>query len=135
MMMRLLFNDEGEIARSDWWLGHALVFSLHALASAVAARLATPLVADGLKVFLSILVLIPFYTINAKRFRATGRSAQLALWGSALPALSTLVGLHLRWLPLEVALGLATLAVIIWFIVDLGMIDHQPMVDRRRLQQ
>jgi uncharacterized membrane protein YhaH (DUF805 family) len=135
MMRRLLFNDEGKIARGDWWLGNVLLISLHALASALIMRMATPLVADGLKVFLSIAILVPFYNINAKRFRATGRSPELALWGAALPALTTLTGLYLRWLPLDLTLGLGTLCVIIWYSVDLGMIDHQPVVDRSRLQQ
>ncbi len=133
MMMRLLFDDEGEIQRADWWLGIILLISLHALASALAVRLSAPAVADGLKTFLAIAVLVPFYSINAKRFRATGRTPALALWGAVVPALATLAALHLRWSPLDLTLGLATLAVMLWYIIDLGMLGHQPAVDRSRL--
>jgi uncharacterized membrane protein YhaH (DUF805 family) len=133
MMMRLLFDDEGKIARADWWLGIILLICLHALAAALAVRLASPVVADGMKTFLAIAVLLPFYSINAKRFRATNRSPELALWGAVLPGLSVLATLFLRWTPFELALGLGSLAVILWYIVDLGMVDHQPSVDRSRL--
>jgi uncharacterized membrane protein YhaH (DUF805 family) len=133
MMMRLLFDDEGEIARADWWLGTILLICLHALASALAVRLASPLVASGIKTFLAIAVLVPFYSVNAKRFCATGRAPELALWGAVLPAFITLTALSGRWALLDLTLGLATLTVILWYIIDLGMIDHQPTVDRSRL--
>jgi uncharacterized membrane protein YhaH (DUF805 family) len=133
MMMRLLCDDEGEIARADWWLGLILLISLHACAHALVGRLVTPAWAGGLKTFLAIAVLVPFYTINAKRFRATGRRPSRALWGAVVPALSVLAALYLRWAPLDLTLGLGTLAVMLWYIIDLGMIDHQPAVDRARL--
>ncbi len=75
--------------------------------------------------FVSLALLIPFHAVNAKRFRACGRSPGLALWGGVLAGLTILAGTFLRWPPLDLALGLGLCLVILWYIVDLGILAHE----------
>jgi uncharacterized membrane protein YhaH (DUF805 family) len=139
-MTHLLFADEGKISRREWWLATSLLLAAYMLASALAMRLLGAQRLDRpLMLFISIAILLPFYSVNAKRFRAIGRRPELALFGAILSALTTLVGVFLPFQPVNTALGVALMLVILWYAVDLGVIDHSPIVtvpviDRTRLQ-
>ncbi len=77
---------------------------------------------------MSLSLLIPFHAVNAKRFRAIGRSPGLALWGGGIAGVSVLSSTFLRWPTLDLSLGLALCLVILWYLVDLGVLDHQPRI-------
>ncbi len=125
-MTQLLFDDEGVITRRQWWIGTLVLLALQQVAEAAAARWLTPLGLDRpALLFVSLALLIPFHAVNAKRFRGCGRSPDLALWGGGVAGLSILAGAFLRWPALDLALGLGLCLVIIWYIVDLGILDHE----------
>ncbi len=73
--------------------------------------------------FVSIVLLIPFHSLNAKRFRAIDQPAWLALAGGAVALAAMLAGAFLPGHPVNIGLGLALLAVILWFAVALGVYD------------
>ncbi len=124
-LLKLLFDDEGEIARRQWWLGTLLLLAGHAAAGVLLHRLLGARHLDGpVMIFLSIAILIPFYAVNAKRFRAIGRASALALWGGAVPGIAILQGLFLPAAALSMASGWAVLAVFVWYAVDLGLFPH-----------
>jgi uncharacterized membrane protein YhaH (DUF805 family) len=129
-MTHLLFDDEGKIARREWWLATGLLLAAYMLASALAARFLGSMRLDRpVMLFISIAILLPFYSVNAKRFRAVGRHSEWALIGAVLSALATLSGIFLPLHPFNTALGIALMLVILWYVVDLGVIDHTPVVD------
>jgi uncharacterized membrane protein YhaH (DUF805 family) len=127
---QLLFDDEGVITRKEWWLGTCLLMAAHTLAGYLAFRFLGARGFDrAVMLFISIAILIPFYAINAKRFRFIGRAPNLALVGGLLPALAALSSVFLAWKSLDITLGLALMAVFIWYVVDLGLIPHGGKID------
>ncbi len=128
-MTQLLFDDEGRITRRQWWIGTLVLLAAQLAAETAATRWLAPLGLDRpALLFVSLALLIPFHAVNAKRFRALGRSPDLALWGGGLAGLSILCGAFLRWPQLDLALGLGLCIVILWYIVDLGILEHvQPV--------
>jgi uncharacterized membrane protein YhaH (DUF805 family) len=135
---RLLFDDEGMISRKTWWAGTLLLVFLHGTAEFFSSRiLATSDLARPFMLFVSLAILVPFYSVNAKRFRAIGRSPSKALIGGILPGLVILCDVYLAFDTLNITFGLAMLGVMIWYILDLGVFDHdmRPVLtidDRRR---
>jgi uncharacterized membrane protein YhaH (DUF805 family) len=133
-MAQLLFDDEGVISRRLWWLGTITLVLAHIAAGYAATRW---LGARGLDrpamLFLSIAILIPFYAVNAKRFRAIGRDPALALVGGALPALAALKGMHIAWPMIDIALGGLIIATIVWYAIDLGLYDHEAHASAGRI--
>jgi uncharacterized membrane protein YhaH (DUF805 family) len=129
-LAQLLFDDEGVITRRQWWIGTFVLVAFQILAEYLAGR---HLLSSGFgrpaMLFLSIALLIPFYSINAKRFRAIGSMPELALAGGVLPLLAILSDTFLAFPKLDMALGLLILAVILWYIVDLGLLYHAPVID------
>jgi len=124
-LLKLLFDDEGEIACRQWWIGTLLLLATHAGVGFLLNRLLGARHLDGpIMIFLSIAILIPFYAVNAKRFRAIGRTPNLALWGGFLPAAAVLQDLFLPSPALSTGIGWAMLAVIAWYIIDLGLFPH-----------
>jgi uncharacterized membrane protein YhaH (DUF805 family) len=127
---QLLFDDDGVITRKQWWVGTCVLMATHALAGYLAFRF---LGARGLDravmLFISIVILVPFYAINAKRFRFIGRAPGLALVGGILPALAALSSVFLGWRSLDIALGLLLMVAFIWYVVDLGLIAHSGKID------
>jgi uncharacterized membrane protein YhaH (DUF805 family) len=135
--IRLLFDDEGMISRKTWWAGTILLVLLYASAEFFSARLLGDMqLARPFMLFVSLSILVPFYSVNAKRFRTIGRSPNQALIGGILPGLVVLSDFYVAFDPLNIMFGLATLCVIIWYILDLGVFDHdaQPRlrIDGRR---
>jgi uncharacterized membrane protein YhaH (DUF805 family) len=84
-------------------------------------------------IFLSIVILIPFHAVNAKRFRAIGRSPLWALWGGVIGALAALQALFIPSPVVAMGVSWATVAVIIWYIVDLGLFPHRDRSSQTRL--
>lgn len=124
-MTQLLFDDEGVITRRQWWAGTLLLVAMQLAAESIVARWLAPMGLDGpALLFVSLVLLIPFHAVNAKRFRACGRSPALALWGGGLAGLTILAGAFLRWPSLDLALGFGLCLVILWYIIDLGILDH-----------
>ena len=124
-MTQLLFDDEGKISRRQWWLGSGMLFALYMVLGIGMGRW---LQGSGLDrpimLFFSIAILIPFYAINAKRFRAMGRSPGLALWGGIVPCLSILIGTFLKAPWLDILLGWMMIGITIWYVIDLGVYAH-----------
>ncbi len=125
-MTQLLFDDEGTISRRQWWIGTLMLLAVQQIAESVAGRWLAPLGLDRpVLLFTSLALLIPFHSVNAKRFRACGRSPARALWGGILAGLVILSGAFLRWPALDLILGLGLCLVILWYLVDLGILDHE----------
>jgi uncharacterized membrane protein YhaH (DUF805 family) len=132
--MRLLFDDEGVISRRSWWIGTVLLLCAYMTCGAAAGRvLALPEHADAAMLFASIAILVPFHAVNAKRFRAIGRPPALALWGGGLPAASVLTDAFLNWPSADIVLGWLIMAVMIWFVIDLGLYPHESHASRDRI--
>jgi len=134
IMTQLLFDDEGVISRRQWWAGVAILIAAQSFAGWLAAHWLAPRGLDRPAVlFLSLAILIPFHAVNAKRFRAIGRPPSLALCGGALAALTTLADAFLKSPTLDLGLGLALIATILWYAVDLGVLDHDSRATPERI--
>ena len=127
---QLLFDDDGVISRKDWWIGTCILICVHTLAGSLAFRF---LGAGGLDravmLFISIVILVPFYAINSKRFRFIRRAPSLALAGGVVPAMATLSSVFIGWQSLDMALGLLLIVTFIWYVIDLGLIEHGGQID------
>jgi uncharacterized membrane protein YhaH (DUF805 family) len=127
---QLLFDDEGVIARRQWWLGTALLLAVQLGAGWLARRHLGPSGLDRPSMlFVSISLLIPFHSLNAKRFRAIGQPPLLAVMGGAVALASILVGAFLPGAAVNIPLGLALLCVILWFAAALGCYDPPARID------
>jgi uncharacterized membrane protein YhaH (DUF805 family) len=132
--MRLLFDDEGVISRRSWWSATAMLLCVYTAAGWAAGRLfALPGHAEAAMIFASIAILIPFHAVNAKRFRAIGRSPSLALWGGAVPATSVLIDAFVEWPLVDILLGWMIMTVMMWFVIDLGLYAHENHASRDRI--
>ena len=133
-MTQLLFNDEGSITRRQWWIGTITLLALQFAAEIAAQRWLRPRGLDRpALLFTSLALLIPFHTVNSKRFRAIGRSPDLALAGGALAGLSILTSAFAGKPTLDLAFGLCLCGVILWYVVDLGVLDYTPKPDPARV--
>jgi uncharacterized membrane protein YhaH (DUF805 family) len=129
-MARILFVDEGVIARREWWLGTVLLLALQLGAGWFAQRHFGRTGLDRpVMLFLAISLLIPFHSLNAKRFRAIGQPTWLALAGGGVAMASIVCGTFAPGHPVNIPLGLALLAVIVWFAAALGVYDPPPKID------
>ncbi|MGL4635903.1 MAG: DUF805 domain-containing protein [Beijerinckiaceae bacterium] len=129
-MTHLLFDDEGTITRRQWWLGSSVLMAVYMLAGfCVAKWLGHTGLDRAIMLFVSIAILLPFFSVNAKRFRAIGRSPSLALVGAFMSALATLSGDFLPLMPVNTGLGIILMLVIVWYTIDLGLVDHNPIVE------
>jgi uncharacterized membrane protein YhaH (DUF805 family) len=132
-LARILFSDEGTISRRQWWLGAAILIGFQLLAGHVAAREFGQHGFDRpLMLFIAIALLIPLHSLNMKRFRAIGQPTWFALAGGAVAMASILAGAFLPGHPVNIPLGLALLAVILWFAAALGCYDPPPRIDATR---
>ncbi len=133
-LMRLLFDDDGVISRRSWWTGTLLLLAAYMAAGLATGHLiARPEHAQATMIFTSIAILVPFYAVNSKRFRAIGRPPSLALWGGALPAASVLVDAFLDIPAADVLLGWLIMGVLLWFLIDLGLYPHENHASRSRI--
>jgi uncharacterized membrane protein YhaH (DUF805 family) len=132
-IFRLFFDDEGEVTRRQWWIATLVLVVLQMCIEVLASRL-MPGGSRSISLFLSIAILIPFYSVNAKRFRAIGRSPSLALIGGALTAASILVDTFMPVAALNMLVGFALLGVIIWYVIDLGVLAHDDLPRRMKIR-
>jgi uncharacterized membrane protein YhaH (DUF805 family) len=129
-LTQLLFDDEGVISRREWRVGTLILVAAYFAAGFATSRaFGARGLDEPLMLFVSIAMLIPFYAVNAKRFRATERSPNLALWGGAVPALSALSGTFLRIPVIDIAFGWLIIGIVVWYIVDLGFFPHDDRLD------
>jgi uncharacterized membrane protein YhaH (DUF805 family) len=132
--MRLFFDDEGVISRQLWWAGTLfLLGSSMAMGSGVARMTGNTGHKEALMIFCSIALLIPFHALNAKRFRAIGRSPVLALWGGIIPAASVLADSFTNWPVMNILLGWMIMGVMVWYVLDLGVYPHEAHAPRNRI--
>jgi uncharacterized membrane protein YhaH (DUF805 family) len=129
-LAQLLLDDEGVIARRQWWLGTALLLAAQLVAGWLARRhLGATGLDRPLMLFISIGLLIPFHSLNAKRFRAIGQPPRLALLGGGVALASILAGAFLPGAIVNIPLGLALLCVILWFAAALGCYEPPARID------
>ncbi len=127
---RLFFDDEGVIARRAWWASSLVLLASFMLIGWMAGFARH---GDSLMVFTSIAILIPFHAVNAKRFRAIGRSPLLALWGGVVPALSILTDAFLDWPMADILLGWTIMGIMVWYVIDLGVYPHDDHASQARI--
>jgi uncharacterized membrane protein YhaH (DUF805 family) len=127
-MAQLLLDDDGVIRRRDWWLGTGVLLAFQFGVGLWADRHLAAGLDRALLLFVSIALLIPFHSLNAKRFRAIGQPSRLALAGGGVALAAMLAGAFLPGHPINIGLGLALLCVILWFAVALGVYDPPPRV-------
>jgi uncharacterized membrane protein YhaH (DUF805 family) len=133
-VLQLFFDDEGVISRRTWWVGTlVLLFASMGIGWAATRIVAQPGLGEALAVFSAIAMLIPFHSVNAKRFRAIGRNPALALWGGLVPALSILVDLYLDWPSLDLLLGWMMIVILVWYVLDLGFYPHEDHASQARI--
>lgn len=129
-LARILFSDEGVISRRQWWLGATILIGFQLIAGHLAAREFGQHGFDRpLMLFIGIALLIPFHSLNMKRFRAIGQPTWFALAGGSVAMASILAGAFLPGHPVNIALGLALLCVILWFAAALGCYDPPPRIN------
>jgi uncharacterized membrane protein YhaH (DUF805 family) len=127
---RILFSDEGVINRRQWWLGTLGLLAFQLLVGWLAAwHFGRSGLDRAFMLFVSIALLIPFHSLNAKRFRAIGQPTWLALAGGMTAMASIIAGTFLPGHPVNIPLGLALLVVIVWFAAALGFYDPPPKID------
>jgi uncharacterized membrane protein YhaH (DUF805 family) len=132
--MRLFFDDEGVISRQLWWMGTLVLLGTSmAIGWGVGRMTGSTGLTEALMIFCSIVLLIPFHAVNAKRFRAIGRSPVLALWGGVVPAASVLVDSFFDLPAMDILLGWMIMAIMVWYIVDLGIYPHEAHASRQRI--
>ena len=131
-MSELLLADEGAISRRQWWTGTLLLGVGQLLAGWMATRWLGRFDRPAM-LFLSLAALIPFHAVNAKRFRAIGRDPALALWGGGVVGSSVLSGAFVKLPILDIALGLGLIAIVLWHVVDLGVLDHEAKASPARI--
>jgi uncharacterized membrane protein YhaH (DUF805 family) len=129
-MARILLDDEGVISRREWWCGVAMLLGVQFAVGWLAQRHVGGTGIDrAIMLFLSISLLIPFHSLNAKRFRAIGQPTWLALAGGVIAITSIMAGAFLPGHPVNIPLGLVLLVTILWFAAALGVYDPPPRID------
>lgn len=132
--MRLFFDDEGVISRQLWWTGTLFLLAVSmVMGSGVSRMTGNTSHTEALMIFCSIALLIPFHAVNAKRFRAIGRSPALALWGGIIPAASVLADSFTDWPAMDILLGWMIMAIMVWYMLDLGLYPHEAHAPRKRI--
>jgi uncharacterized membrane protein YhaH (DUF805 family) len=129
-LARILFSDEGVISRRQWWTGALVLIAFQLLAGHAAAKAFGRQGLDRpLMLFIAIALLIPFHSLNMKRFRAIGQPTWFASAGGVVAMASILMGAFLPGHSANIPVGLALLVVILWFAAALGIYDTPPKVD------
>jgi uncharacterized membrane protein YhaH (DUF805 family) len=132
--MRLFFDDEGVISRQLWWAGTVFLLGVFMIGGWGAARMTGNTDhTEALMIFCSIAMLIPFHAVNAKRFRAIGRSPALALWGGLAPAVSVLADSFFDLPAMDILLGWMIMGIMVWYVLDLGIYPHEAHASRSRI--
>jgi uncharacterized membrane protein YhaH (DUF805 family) len=132
--MRLFFDDEGVISRQLWWMGTLFLLGTSmAIGWGVGRMTGNTGHTEALMIFCNIAMLIPFHAVNAKRFRAIGRSPVLALWGGVVPAASVLADSFFDLPAMDILLGWMIMGIMVWYVLDLGIYPHEAHASRSRI--
>lgn len=128
----LYLSTEGRIGRKMWWIGHIILGVIGIVITLIVAKLFGQLsLASRLISFIWIVAIAyPAYAVSAKRFQDRNKPGALGaiLIGiSAFSALLQLFGIGITSDPMHpstlgMILGLAALAVGIWYLVELGIL-------------
>lgn len=126
----LYLSTEGRIGRQNWWIGHIILAVIGIVIMLIVSSLFGPLsIATRLISFILVLVLAyPAYAVSAKRFQDRDKNGALGaiLIGigivSALFQLFGLTGDPANPNAFDMIFGLATLAVAIWYLIELGIL-------------
>lgn len=126
----LFMSMEGRIGRQNYWIGLVILIVIGIIISQLIAFLFgyTNLLARLLNFIYVIAIAYPAYALMAKRFQDRGKNGTLAGILIGLSILGALLGLFgLTGDPLApntfgTILGLATLVVAIWYLIELGFL-------------
>lgn len=126
----LFMSMEGRIGRQNYWIGLVILVVIGIIISQLIAFLFgyTSLLARLLNFIYVIAIAYPAYALMAKRFQDRGKNGTLAGILIGLSILGALLGLFgLTGDPLApntfgTILGLATLVVAIWYLIELGFL-------------
>jgi uncharacterized membrane protein YhaH (DUF805 family) len=126
----LFMSMEGRIGRQNYWIGLVILVVIGIIISQLIAFLFgyTNLLARLLNFIYVIAIAYPAYALMAKRFQDRGKNGTLAGILIGLSILGALLGLFgLTGDPLApntfgTILGLATLVVAIWYLIELGFL-------------
>lgn len=128
----LYLSTEGRIGRQLWWIGHIILGVIGIVITVVVTKLFGQLsFATRLISLIWILaVAYPAYAVSAKRFQDRNKNGALGaiLIGiSAFSVLLQLFGIGVSSDPMHpstfgMILRLATLAVAIWYLIELGIL-------------
>jgi uncharacterized membrane protein YhaH (DUF805 family) len=126
----LFMSMEGRIGRQNYWIGLVILIVIGIIISQLIAFLFgyTSLLARLLNFIYVIAIAYPAYALMAKRFQDRGKNGTLAGILIGLSILGALLGLFgLTGDPLApntfgTILGLATLVVAIWYLIELGFL-------------
>jgi uncharacterized membrane protein YhaH (DUF805 family) len=121
---------DGRIGRQNYWIGLVILIVIGIIISQLIAFLFgyTSLLARLLNFIYVVAIAFPAYALMAKRFQDRGKNGTLAGILIGLSILGALLGLFgLTGDPLApntfgTILGLATLVVAIWYLIELGFL-------------
>jgi uncharacterized membrane protein YhaH (DUF805 family) len=133
----LFTSFDGRINRAKWWGGMVIILIINIVPGFVAFQLFGLSFFGRLLNFLIFLALLyPAYAVCAKRFQDRDKPGNMALYGlGPLLAVSLLQALGLTGDPAQPnALGwvcaLVTWGVLLWFLIDLGILKGTPGPNR-----
>lgn len=128
----LYLSTEGRIGRQMWWIGHIILGVIAIVITVIVAKLFGQLsfVTSLINFIWILIVAYPAYAVSAKRFQDRNKNGALGaiLIGiSVFSALLQLLGIGVSSDPMHpstfgMILGLAVLAVGIWYLIDLGIL-------------
>lgn len=127
---QLYLTTEGRIGRKMWWIGHISLGVIGILVTLIATGLfgqlsfATRLI----NIIFILVIAYPAYAVSAKRFQDRNKSGALGAILIGIGILSSLLQLFgVGSDPMDpgaitVVLGLATMAIAIWYLIELGIL-------------
>jgi len=126
----LYLSTEGRIGRKMWWIGHIILAAIVIVISLIVNALFGPLsiMTRLINLILILALAFPAYAVSAKRFQDRDKNGVLAaiLIGisifSSLLQLFGLTGSPIAPNALGMILGLATLVIGIWYLIELGIL-------------
>lgn len=126
----LYLSTEGRIGRQSFWIGHLILAAIGIVFLMIIAAIFGQLsFATRVMNFLyALIIAYPAYAVSAKRFQDRNKNGALGAILIGLTLLSSLLSLiGLTGDPvtpnaLGMMLGIATLVVAVWFLVELGIL-------------
>jgi uncharacterized membrane protein YhaH (DUF805 family) len=126
----LFLSTQGRIDRRDFWIGYIILAVANLVVALITAGLFGRMTfMTRLIYFLYIAVMAyPAYAVTAKRFHDRGKNGAFGAILVGLSIVSSLLTLSgLSGDPdapnaLDIIIGIATLAIIIWYLIELGIL-------------